>query len=211
MGPGDTLEADAILIAAPSRRVAPLLETLDRQVADQVAAIPSAGLAVVALGFEADAVGGSPEGFGFLAPRCEGLRTLGCLWDSSIFPGRAPADKVLLRVMIGGAHDPEAVQLDDENLLSIVRRDLATAMSLEGEPRLIRVYRHRQGIAQYERGHQNRLDTVSEGLRILPGLWVAGSSFYGVSMNACVEMAECHADSILKFFGRRAGAVQFAC
>ena len=184
---GEMIQADAVLVAAPSPRAAPLLKEIDRTLGEMLDAIPSAGLAVVALSFEAAAVGGPPDGFGFLVPRSEGLRILGCLWDSCIFPGRAPDDKVLLRVMIGGAHDPQAVELEDATLISVVRQDLATAMSLTAEPSLIRVYRHRLGIAQYERGHQDRMDIIAERLGKLPGLWVAGSSFFGVSMNACVE------------------------
>ena len=63
--------------------------------------------------FHARALGGrpgAPNGFGFLVPRGERPRILGALWDSSVFPGeRAPSGKILLRVMIGGALDPEAV------------------------------------------------------------------------------------------------------
>ena len=196
---GETLEADAVLVATPSPRAAPLLKGIDRTLGEALDAIPSAGLAVVALGFEASAVSGPPDGFGFLVPRSEGLRSLGCLWDSSIFPGRAPDGKVLLRVMIGGAHDPQAVELEDATLISVVRQDLATAMSLTAEPSLIRLYRHRLGIAQYERRHQNRLDLIGERLSELLGLWVAGSSFFGVSMNACVETSEHQAEEILRF------------
>ena len=101
--------------------------------------------------------------------------------------------------MIGGAHDPQAVELEDATLISVVRQDLATAMSLTAEPSLIRLYRHRLGIAQYERGHQNRLDLIGERLSELLGLWVAGSSFFGVSMNACVETAEHQAEEIVRF------------
>ncbi len=195
---GDALEADAVVVALPAPDAAPLLEETDPPLARQIEGIRTAGLVVVSLGFDAVQVGGQLDGFGFLAPRQEGLRSLGCLWDSSIFPGRAPADRVLLRVMIGGAHDPGVLDLDDERLLSVVRRDLATAMSLTAEPSFVRIYRHRQGIAQYERGHQARLDAVAERLRELPGLWVAGSSYYGVSMNACVEKAESQAEEILR-------------
>ena len=140
------------------------------------------------------------DGFGFLVPRGEGLRILGCLWDSSIFPGvRAPAGKVLLRCMIGGAHDPAAVSDDDEVLIRQVREDLAAGMGIRAEPELTRVYRWPLGIGQYHVGHQDRLDRIHERLATNPGLWVAGSSYYGVSMNACIEKADAQADEILDY------------
>ncbi|MEE8367823.1 MAG: protoporphyrinogen oxidase [Thermoanaerobaculia bacterium] len=200
----DPLEVDAVLIATPAVRAAPMLKGIDPLLGQEVEGIRSAGLVVVALGFESSAIGGPPEGFGFLVPRCQGLRSLGCLWDSSIFPGRAPAGKTLLRAMVGGAHDPEAVELDDEALISVVRQDLEIAMGLTAAPSQVRVFRHPVGIAQYEPGHQARLNLIDERLRELPGLWVAGSSFYGVSMNACVDMAERQAGTILDFLGLRA-------
>ncbi len=151
------------------------------------------------MGFDAASIGGAPDGFGFLIPRNEGLRSLGCLWDSSIFPGRAPEGSVLLRVMIGGAHDPEAIDLEDEQLLSIVRRDLATTMGLEAEPKTTVIFRHPAGIAQYEKGHQARLDRIEQRLMAHPGLSLTGSSFYGISMNACVEAAERQAAEVAAF------------
>jgi oxygen-dependent protoporphyrinogen oxidase len=106
---------------------------------------------------------------------------------------------VLLRVMIGGAHDPEAVTLNDETLLRLVRSDLRTTMGIDAEPVLKRVYRHSGGIAQYTVGHQQRLDRIHERLGRLPGLWVAGSSYYGVSMNLCIAKAGEQAEEILRF------------
>ncbi len=196
---GAGLQADAVVLAVPAKSAASLVEQLDADMASTLRTILSAGLAVVALGYEADTVGGPPDGFGFLVPRGAGPRILGCLWDSSLFPGRAPAGNVLLRVMIGGAHDPEAVTLDDETLLGIVRSDLRTTMGIDADPVLTRIYRHPGGIAQYTIGHQQRLDTVHRKLERLPGLWVAGSSYYGVSMNLCIAKAGEQAGEILQF------------
>jgi len=194
---GQTFDANAVIVAIPAPRAAPLLTAVDRTVSETIGQIPTASLAVLALGYDAAAIGGRPDGFGFLIPRDQGLRTLGCLWDSTIFPGRAAEDKVLMRVMIGGAHDPEAVELDDESLLSIAAAELETTMSLTAAPTLTRVYRYPVGIAQYVRGHQANLDTIHECLTKRPGLWIAGSSFYGISMNACIEQARSQAEKIL--------------
>jgi oxygen-dependent protoporphyrinogen oxidase len=101
--------------------------------------------------------------------------------------------------MIGGAHDPQAVTLDDDTLLGIVRKDLRTTMGIDAEPVLARIYRHPNGIAQYTVGHQQRLDTIHQRLERLPGLWVTGSSYYGISMNACIAKAGEQAEEILQY------------
>lgn len=192
--------ADAVVVAIPSPRAAPLLEPLDPTLGGAIAQIPTAGVAVVALGFrQADIA--ALDGFGFLVPRGTGPRILGCLWDSSIFPGRAPEGHVLVRAMIGGAHDPEALLDDDDALVDRVRHDLATTMRVDAEPVLTRVFRWPLGIGQYTVGHQERLDRIHGRLRGHPGVWLAGSSFYGVSMNACVERAAPAAKEIVAFLG----------
>jgi oxygen-dependent protoporphyrinogen oxidase len=196
---GGAFYADAVVIALPAPRAAPLLSGLDGVLSTSIGEIRTSGLAVVAMAFDAEAMGGAPNGFGFLVPRGTGPRILGCLWDSSIFPGRAPEGKVLLRAMIGGAHDPEAVTLEEESLVSQVRSDLAATMRLHAEPLLTRVYRWPLGIGQYTVGHQDRIDRVHGRLEKRPGLWVSGSSFYGISMNSCIEKAGEQAEEILSW------------
>jgi oxygen-dependent protoporphyrinogen oxidase len=195
----DQVSADAVVVAVPAPRAVPLLAGLDPDLADPVEGILTAGLVVVALALDAAEMGGAPEGFGFLVPRGEGPRILGCLWDSSIFPGRAPERKVLLRAMVGGAHDPGAVGAEEEGLVSRVREDLRQTMELTAEPLFTRIYRWPLGIGQYTVGHADRLDRLHAAQERHPGLWVAGSSFYGISMNACIEKAREQASEILAY------------
>lgn len=189
VGSGESRFADAVILAIPAARAVPLLAPLDADLAGAAAEIPGAGLAVVGLAYDAATINGAPNGFGFLVPRNEGLRILGCLWDSSIFPGRAPAGKVLLRAMIGGALDPAAVGLSDDELLTIVRGDLQRSMGLTAPPERTWIFRHTGGIGQYTVGHAARLARITERLARQPGLQVAGQSYFGVSMNACIEKA----------------------
>ena len=203
---GEPLEADVVVLAAPAPHAAPLLRPLDEELAAEIAAIPTAPLAVVALAYDAAALGGAPTGFGFLAPRGEGCRILGCLWDSSLFPGRAPAGKILLRAMVGGAQDPAAIALSDDELLATVRADLARAMGIQILPERHWIFRHRLGISQYVVGHGARLGRIAERLERLPGLELAGQSYFGVSMNSAAERAARLAPELVARLARRAAA-----
>ena len=198
-GRGD-LEADAVILAGPSADSAVLLRGLDPVLADALEEIPSAPLAVVCLGYDAAEVERSRaiDGFGFLVPRGQNVRILGTLWESSIYPNRAPTGKTLLRVMIGGACDPDAVALDDAQLLSAVRRDLARTMGLAGAPEFTRIIRHHRGIPQYVKGHLARLRRIDTLLQVHPGLFLSGNSYHGVSLNACVSEAEQIAERVLR-------------
>lgn len=198
---GTGLEADAVVLAAPPSASAPLVAGVDDLLAAELAAIPSAGLAVVALGYAERDLPRPLDGFGFLVPRGEGPRILGVLWDSSVYPGRAPEGRVLLRAMIGGARDPEAVRLDDGALLEIVRRDLASTMGLDREPELVRVFRHPLGIPQYVVGHRDRLARIEDRLARHRGLFVTGNGYRGIAINSCVTEAEPLADRVAASLG----------
>lgn len=183
------VDARAVVLACPASIAAEIAGVVDESLEQELSAIESTTIALVATGYPIDQVGGAPQGFGFLVPRGQGIRILGCLWTSSIWNGRAPEDRVLLRTMVGGAHDPEAVDLSDDELLAIVREDLAETMGLAVEPVFSRVFRHRLGIPQYPPGHTARLERIRGILERHPGLLVSGSSYGGISVNHCVAEA----------------------
>jgi oxygen-dependent protoporphyrinogen oxidase len=187
------IEADAVVLAGPALESAEIVRGFDGDLSRMLSDIPTAPLAVVCLGYDERALEadrGPLNGFGFLVPRVEAVRILGALWETSIYSRRAPAGKALLRVMIGGALDPDAVALDDESLLDIVRTDLATTMGLGIAPEFVRIIRHRRGIPQYTVGHLDRMREIETRLQAYPGLWLAGNSYRGVAINACIAEAD---------------------
>ena len=189
--------ADHVVLAVPAPAAAAMTAHLDPELAEVLGRMPTAAVVVVALAYRESDLAGAPDGFGFLVPRCEGIRMLGCLRDSTIFPGRAPEGKVLLRVMVGGALDPGAIELTDEELEAVVRRELDTTLGVRASPLLTRVIRHPLGISQYTLGHEKRVRRIRNALDTHPGLTVAGSSYMGVSMNSCIERAGVDAEAVV--------------
>lgn len=190
------LEADAVILAGPAAESSEFLRTFDPRLARELDDIPTAPVAVLALGYDAAAVG-PLDGFGFLVPRAEGIRTLGALWETSIYPNRAPEGKALLRVILGGAQDREAVTLSDDELLVVVRQDLERTMGLTAPPEFVKITRHPRGIPQYERGHLARLARIDALAAMHRGLFLAGNSYRGVSMNSCIADADGIAEAVL--------------
>jgi len=176
---------DHTLLTIPAPRAAHLLANEHSELAGLLRRIPSAPVAVVALMIRAPL--SVPDAFGFLVPRGQGLRILGTLYSSSIFEHRAPQGYRLFRVLLGGRHDPGVVELDDAEILDIVAHDLRQAWGIFPDPHATQVFRHSLGIAQYEIGHADLLRQI-EATRP-PWLRLAGSSYRGVALNACVREA----------------------
>lgn len=181
---------DRLVITTPPWSAARLLEGADARLGAPLGDIPWAPVTAVALGFAASELSGvNLDGFGFLVPAGQGVRILGCLWSSSVFTGRAPHGRVLLRALVGGARDPEAAAYADDELLDLVRQDLATTMGLHATPEMVRIYRHPRAIPQYTLGHLQRLHAVSGRLAQLPGLFLHGNGYRGVALNDSLRLA----------------------
>jgi oxygen-dependent protoporphyrinogen oxidase len=181
------LRADAIVVATPAHRADDLLREMDPALAQELHEIPYAGLAVVSTAYRLGDLRSPLDGFGFLVPRREGLRILGSIWVSSIFPPHAPGGFGFLRTMIGGAHDPDAVGLPDEGLLAITASDLERTMGLRATPVFTRIHRQPKGIPQYVRGHGSRLAGIHDALTRYPGFYLAGNAYRGIGLNDCIR------------------------
>jgi oxygen-dependent protoporphyrinogen oxidase len=185
--PDGVLAADALIVATESDAAAKLLAGVAPEVAARLAELQVPPLAVVALGFEAAALPDLPAGFGALIPRSEGLRHLGSLWDSHIFPGRAPTGRVLLRVMFGGSVDPTAPALDDESLLALALAELRRYLAVAATPVFTEIARWPSAISQYDRAHPQRRRDVEARLATLDDVFLAGTSLAGVGVPRAVE------------------------
>jgi oxygen-dependent protoporphyrinogen oxidase len=156
--------------------------------------MPYAPVVVLALGFRREDVHHDLAGFGFLAPRRESLRILGCLFPSSMFPGRAPKDHVALAAFAGGTMDRAILDLDDDQIRRFMLDDLDRALGLKAPPLVAHLRRWERAIPQYELGH-GRFVSLAESLeQTHPGLHIGGNVLGGISVPDCIrkgaELAE---------------------
>ena len=195
---GSPIAADRIIFAAPSHAASRMTAGLDRELSAALASIPYADLSVVALAYRAEAVARPLNGYGYLVKRTEDLASLGVLWESSIFPNRAPQGAILLRVMLGGARRPEVAALGDQAVADLAAREAAGVLGLSGAPARQWICRWPSAIAQYNVGHDARIGTIKRLIAGHRGLHVCGTAYDGVSFNDAIASARKSAHAIMK-------------
>ncbi|MCG8400291.1 MAG: protoporphyrinogen oxidase, partial [Firmicutes bacterium] len=170
-----TLTAKNVVLALPADSTAELIRPLAPEAARSIESIPYVSIVSAGLGYESDQIYHDLDGFGFLVPRAEGVRTLGALFSSSLFNGRAPDGHVLLTAFIGGAHDPEAIELTDDELTDRLNDDLAKTLGISGFPCFRCLSRWKKAIPQYEIGHLHRVAEIDRDLSGHAGLYLRGN------------------------------------
>jgi protoporphyrinogen/coproporphyrinogen III oxidase len=193
----DSIYADHVIIATPASAAGKLLASLDENFTRLLGGIEYAPVAVVSLGYRQAAISNSLQGFGFLAPRSSRLRVLGCVWNSSLFPGRAPEGSVLLTSFVGGMFDKGACQLLAPELESIVHQELRRILGITEPPIASNVHTWPRAIPQYDLGHHRRTQTLQLRIATFPGLALASNYLDGPAVGAVVEGARKVADYVL--------------
>ncbi|WP_028845609.1 protoporphyrinogen oxidase [Thermodesulfovibrio thiophilus] len=197
MADGEYLQATKIVLACPAHESANIVKEFDKELSKLLASIPYPPLSVVAFGFKTEQIGFGTGLYGFLVPHREKRKILGCLFDSTIFPNRAPQGYVLLRTMIGGMRSPDLALLPDEKLIETALSELRDILSIKGNPEFIKIFRWQKAIPQYQVGHEEKLRKIDERLKSFPGFYLTGNAYRGVSVNDCIQNSIELADKFL--------------
>ncbi len=192
------ITTESLIIATPSDAAAQLLQKTAPDISSLLTEIPYTKLVTVPLAYRTEQLAHALKGFGFLAPRDQGLRTLGSIWNSSLFTNRAPDGWVLLNNFIGGETDLDAINLSDEDLIRIVHQDLQKVLGISGAPKRLPITRWHRAIPQYRLGHAARVAKIEAALSTQKGLRLAGNYLHGVALGDCIKHGKEIAESIAR-------------
>lgn len=193
----ETHSTGAVVLATPADVSGALLAPLSAGAADCLGSIPYAAVAVVDHGFRRENVRHPLTGFGFLVPRKAEMRTLGTVWSSSLFPGRAPDGMISLASFVGGAMNCAAALSSSDEIAAKVEDEIRPVLGLQGAPQIVRVSQYPRALPQYNLGHSQKLMHLWQELARLPGIHLAGNYLSGPSIGACVIQARLTAEAVL--------------
>jgi protoporphyrinogen/coproporphyrinogen III oxidase len=203
-GATQSLHVSAVIVATPSEETARMLQGIEPAFTKMLARIEYSPVAQVSAGYGLEQINywnaeHGLEGFGFLVPRGEQMRVLGTVWNSALFPDRAPRGMASFTSFLGGATDPEIVSYDSDQIAAIALSELSSVLDITASPAAHHMVRWQHALPQYNIGHQGVITGLRDLCARTPGVFLAGNYLAGPSLGACVEHASEVAGNAARF------------
>ncbi|KAJ0053057.1 hypothetical protein Pint_02956 [Pistacia integerrima] len=159
-------------------------------------------LSVIITTFRKENVKKPLEGFGVLVPSKEqqnGLKTLGTLFSSMMFPDRAPKNLHLYTTFVGGSRNRELAKSSTDELKQIVTSDLRQLLGAEGEPTFMNHFFWSKAFPLYGRNYDSVLEAIEKMEKNLPGFFYAGNHRGGLSVGKSIASGCKAADLVISY------------
>ena len=197
-GSQTTEEYDAVVIATPARATAAIVESLEPRIAEIMRGIEYSSCAIVQLVYAKSDVPHPLDASGIVVPHVEGRPLQACSFSSVKYAGRVPDDLVVLRAFFGGALRSELVELPEDQLEELARKEAKELLGIEAKPQFTIVKCWKASMPQYYVGHAERIDEVASLVAGHRGLELAGAALRGVGIPLCINTGQQAAERLVE-------------
>jgi protoporphyrinogen/coproporphyrinogen III oxidase len=185
----DDRRFDAVVLASPAASTARLLDTAAPDAARRLRAIEYADVIMVRLAIPGDAWPERLHGrSGYLVPKPDQRLMTAASFGSQKWTHWQPADGTqILRTSLGRDGLPVR-HLDDDAVIRHTIDELDRHLELDLQPTEVSITRWLDAFPQYRPRHHERVAAIESALP--PGLAIAGASYRGIGVPACIADGE---------------------
>ncbi len=201
----DGAPCDVVLLATPARTTAPLMAPLSPDASAALNEFVHAGVVMVTLAIPStDWPQALRARSGYLVPKPVQKWVTAASFASSKWAHWQPVDTdgsgdVILRVSLG-RDGRNLVDEHDDALLDATVTEVGHHLGLTLAPTSHRITRWPMAFPQYRPGHAKRVDGIERALAAdAPGLFVAGASYRGIGIPACIQQGNAAAKAMTEF------------
>ncbi|ANU26623.1 protoporphyrinogen oxidase [Planococcus versutus] len=184
----EVLEADYVIMATPHQVAQELLNLpeLDTEFNQFL----TSSLISVYLGYDIPDEQLPEDGTGFIVSQQSDLLCNACTWTSRKWKHTSKKQKLLVRLFYKSSH-PFYGQLKDlsqQELVKIARADVCKSLGIEEAPLTVEVTDWKNLMPNYHMGHKNAITELELKMdESLSRVKLAGSSYFGVGIGACIQ------------------------
>jgi len=182
------IEADHVVLALPNEAVQSLLtdETLNRYFEQ----FNTASAITIYLGFDVPDNKLPADGTGFIVSHNSDVICNAATWTSRKWKHTSANEQLLVRLFyksINPAYE-KLRRMTDEELAVVALEDVRKSLGIEEKPNVVNVSRWIDQMPKYDLAHREALQGLLQELETnYPNLSIAGCSYFGVGIGACIQ------------------------
>ncbi|XP_078172986.1 flavin containing amine oxidoreductase family isoform X1 [Carex rostrata] len=199
---------DAVIMTAPLSCVQEMKFSVGKSpfVLDFLPKVSYLPLSLLVTAFKKENVQRPLEGFGVLVPSKEqedGLKTIGTLFSSMMFPDRAPSDQYLYTTFIGGSRNRDLAGAPLHVLKEIVTADLKNLLGVEGKPTFLKHIHWKNAFPLYDKDYNLVLEAIEKMEKNLPGFFYAGNHKDGLAVGKAITSGSKAAELVMTYLDNK--------
>ena len=194
----ETIEADVVVLAVPNETVCKVLQ--DESLQKKLDKFTTASAITIYLGFDVPDSVLPVDGTGFIVSDNSDLVCDASTWTSRKWKHTSKDGNLLVRVFYKNSNSryEELAAMTDEQLVEVARQDIKQSLEIEEEPTVVNVTKWIDQMPRYDLDHNKTLSIVIDELaERYPNLLLAGCSYFGVGIGACIQNGKKTAEKIL--------------
>lgn len=185
---GRTIEANHVVMALPNESVQSLLN--DESLNGYFEQFTTASAITIYLGFDVPDNRLPADGTGYIVSHNSDVVCNAATWTSRKWKHTSAEGKLLVRLFYKSIN-PEYERLrlmTDEELAAVALEDVRKSLGIEEKPTVVDVTKWIDQMPKYDLAHREALQGLVQELeKNYPNLSIAGCSYFGVGIGACIQ------------------------
>lgn len=195
---GESVEADYVIMTTPHHLAQQVLNLPELE--PEFNQLHNSSLISIYLGFDiADAE--LPEnGTGFIVSDNTDLRCNACTWTSRKWQHTSKDSHLLVRLFYKSSNPgfDELKGMSQQQLAAVALEDIRKSLNLAAEPKSVEVTGWNGNMPNYNMNHKAAVEGLERKLADqLPNVRLAGASYYGVGIGACIQNGKDLAEALV--------------
>lgn len=194
----EVLTADIVVLAVPNATVQQVLA--DEALEKNLKRFTTASAITLYLGFDVPDSILPADGTGFIVSDHSDLVCDASTWTSRKWKHTSRDGNLLVRLFYKNSNPryTELAAMTDEELVEVARHDIKTSLGIEEKPTVVNVTKWIDQMPRYDLAHNEALTAVVKDLEDrYPNLLLAGCSYFGVGIGACIQNGKNTAERII--------------
>ncbi|ARC28336.1 protoporphyrinogen oxidase [Bacillus toyonensis] len=183
----ESIQADYVVLAAPHDIAQTLLQS--NELNEHFNKFKNSSLISIYLGFDIPDEQLPADGTGFIVTENSDLHCDACTWTSRKWKHTSGTQKLLVRMFYKSTNPIyETIKnYSEEELVRVALYDIEKSLGIKGEPEVVEVTNWKDLMPKYHLEHNQAVQALNEKLTALyPNVYLAGASYYGVGIGACI-------------------------